>query len=154
MLFRSVALDGAPFVQGNPRVAREQGIAIIYQEPSLFPDLTLAENVYVGRQPLRGRRVDWALMRQQVGELFTGLGIHLDPQRLARGLSIADQQMVEIVKALSTDARIIIMDEPSAGAAGTCPEETSKRSTSWKPETASSFPSGEKSSDVITGCRV
>ena len=110
----TITLGGAPFVQGNPRVAREQGVAIIYQEPSLFPDLTLAENVYVGRQPVRGRRVDWAAMRQQVAELFEGLGIHLDPQRLARGLSIADQQMVEIVKALSTDARIIIMDEPSA----------------------------------------
>ena len=110
----TIELDGRPFHQGNPRTAREQGIAIIYQEPSLFPDLTLAENVYVGRQPRRGRVVDWAQMVEDTAILFADLGIDLDPRRLARGLSIADQQMVEIVKALSIDARIIIMDEPSA----------------------------------------
>jgi rhamnose transport system ATP-binding protein len=110
----SVTLDGKIFSQGNPRTAREQGIAIIYQEPSLFPDLTLAENVFVGRQPVSGGRVDWKAMRARASALFADLGIDLDPRRLARGLSIADQQMVEIVKALSIDAQIIIMDEPSA----------------------------------------
>ncbi len=110
----SIELDGRPFHEGSPRAAREQGIAIIYQEPSLFPDLTLAENVYVGRQPLRGRIVDWAQMVEDTAVLFADLGIDMDPRRLARGLSIADQQMVEIVKALSVDAQIIIMDEPSA----------------------------------------
>lgn len=110
----TVELGGKPFRQGNPRLAREQGVAIIYQEPSLFPDLTLAENVFVGRQLKRGGRVDWAMMRERTAELFADLSIDLDPRRLARGLSIADQQMVEIVKALSLDARLIIMDEPSA----------------------------------------
>ncbi len=109
-----IELDGAQFRQGNPRSAREQGVAIIYQEPSLFPDLTLAENVYVGRQPLVGGRVDWAGMVERTSALFGDLGIDLDPHRQARGLSIADQQMVEIIKALSLDAKLIIMDEPSA----------------------------------------
>lgn len=110
----SIDLDGVPFRQGNPRSAREQGVAIIYQEPSLFPDLTLAENVFVGRQPLAGGRVDWAGMVERTSTLFTDLGIDLDPHRQARGLSIADQQMVEIIKALSMDAKLIVMDEPSA----------------------------------------
>jgi rhamnose transport system ATP-binding protein len=110
----TVTLDGKDFVQGSPRRAQEQGIAIIYQEPSLFPDLSLAENVFVGRQPVAGGRVDWKGMRERARVMFADLGIDLDPRRLARGLSIADQQMVEIVKALSVDAQIIIMDEPSA----------------------------------------
>jgi len=110
----AIELGGRPFRQGNPRLAREQGVAIIYQEPSLFPDLTLAENVFVGRQPKTAGRVDWSQMRVRTSTLFADLGIDLDPGRLARGLSIADQQMVEIVKALSLDARLIIMDEPSA----------------------------------------
>lgn len=110
----TIELGGRPFQQGNPRTAREQGVAIIYQEPSLFPDLSLAENVFVGRQPTRGGRVDWAAMTQATSGLFAQLGIDMDPRRQARGLSIADQQMVEIVKALSMDATLIIMDEPSA----------------------------------------
>lgn len=110
----SIELGGRPFRQGNARLAREQGVAVIYQEPSLFPDLTLAENVFVGRQPKEGGRVAWAQMRERTATLFADLGVDLDPGRLARGLSIADQQMVEIVKALSLDARLIIMDEPSA----------------------------------------
>ena len=110
----TIDLEGEPFHQGNPRVARDQGIAIIYQEPSLFPALTLAENVFVGQQPKAGGRIDWGTMVRRTSELFEGLGIDLDPKRQARGLSIADQQMVEIVKALSVEAKIIIMDEPSA----------------------------------------
>jgi rhamnose transport system ATP-binding protein len=110
----TVTISGRPFVQGNPRAAREQGVAVIYQEPSLFPDLSLAENVFVGRQPTSGGRVNWNAMVADTRELFGGLGIDLDPLRPARGLSIADQQMVEIVKALSIDATLIIMDEPSA----------------------------------------
>jgi rhamnose transport system ATP-binding protein len=81
----------------------------------LFPDLTVAENVFMGRQPLRsGRRIDRRAMHHRVLELLAPLGVHLDPQRIARGLSIADQQIVEIAKALSLDARVIVMDEPTA----------------------------------------
>jgi rhamnose transport system ATP-binding protein len=110
----SITFKGKAFIQGNPRQAREQGVAIIYQEPSLFPDLTLAENVFVGRQPMKGGLVDWPTMIEATAALFKSLEIDLDPARRARGLSIADQQMVEIVKALSIDAALIIMDEASA----------------------------------------
>lgn len=109
-----ITLHGAPFEQGSTRRSREQGVAVIYQEPSLFPDLTLAENVFVGRQPRTAGRVDWATMKARSAELFDLLGVHLDPDRRAAGLSIADQQVVEIAKALSIDAQVIVMDEPTA----------------------------------------
>jgi len=109
-----VVVAGAAFEQGSTRKSQDQGIAVIYQEPSLFPDLSLAENVFIGRQPLSGGRVDWSAMSKSARELFDRLGVQLDPNRRARGLSIADQQIVEIAKALSTSANIIVMDEPTA----------------------------------------
>jgi rhamnose transport system ATP-binding protein len=92
---------------------------VIYQEPTLFPDLSIAENVVMGRHPLRaGRRIDREAMRAQVAELLGRLGVRLDPERPVRGLSIADQQIVEIAKALSFDAKVLIMDEPTAALSG------------------------------------
>ena len=114
-----VWLDGEPLVLDGPAAARAAGIAVIYQEPTLFPDLSVAENIFMGRQPLAGlRRIDTDAMRAQVNELFARLGHRIDPDRPARGLSIADQQMVEIAKALSFDARVLIMDEPTAALSG------------------------------------
>ena len=107
-------LDGQPYEPAGPRDAESHGVAVIYQEPSLFPDLTIAENIFVGRQPVSGRRVDWPAMRREATRLFDQLGVPLAPDRAARGLSIADQQLVEIAKALSSDARLIVMDEPTA----------------------------------------
>ncbi|CAB4627378.1 unannotated protein [freshwater metagenome] len=110
----SITLHGKPFQQGSTRLAREQGIAVIYQEPSLFPDLTLAENVFVGRQLQSGKTVNWKAMEDEANKLFQQLGVKLDSTSTARGLSIADQQIVEIAKALSTQATVIVMDEPTA----------------------------------------
>ena len=108
-------IGGALVTLHSPAVARDAGIAVIYQEPTLFPDLTVAENIFMGRQPLRaGRRIDGKLMRGEAAALFERLGVRLDPGRICRGLSIADQQIVEIAKALSLDARVIVMDEPTA----------------------------------------
>lgn len=108
-------IGGREVVLSNPAAARDAGIAVIYQEPNLFPDLTVAENVFMGRQPLRsGHRIDAKAMHRRVLELLATLGVRLDPERIARGLSIADQQIVEIAKALSLEARVIIMDEPTA----------------------------------------
>jgi rhamnose transport system ATP-binding protein len=115
----TVRLDGEPVMFGGPADARAAGIAVIYQEPTLFPDLSVAENIFMGRQPLRSlRRIDPAAMRARTRELFGRLGVHLDPDRPARGLSIADQQLVEIAKALSFDARVLVMDEPTAALSG------------------------------------
>ena len=97
---------GGELVLGGPAAARDAGIAIIYQEPIMFPDLTVAENIFIGRQPLRGgRRIDRRSMNRQAAEMFDRLGVPLDPERIARGLSIAEQQIVEIAKALSLDAK-------------------------------------------------
>lgn len=109
-----ITLDGRPFVQGSTKLARDQGIAVIYQEPNLFPDLTLSENVFAGRQLQKGKLVDWAQMIREAQSLFDQLGVQLDPRSRARGLSIADQQIVEIAKALSLNAKVIVMDEPTA----------------------------------------
>jgi rhamnose transport system ATP-binding protein len=111
----TLLLNGQPVTLNGPAAARDAGLAVIYQEPTLFPDLSVAENIFMGRQPLRaGRRIDARAMRAQAAELFAGLGVALDPARLCRGLSIADQQIVEIGKALSLHARVIVMDEPTA----------------------------------------
>jgi rhamnose transport system ATP-binding protein len=102
------------FLHG-PGDAADRGIAVIYQEPTLFPDLSVAENVFIGRQPLRsGRRIDARAMDAEVNEIFKRLGVPIDPERIARGLSIAEQQLVEVAKALTRNARVLIMDEPTA----------------------------------------
>ena len=111
----TVLVNGGPTVLHGPAGAIGAGLAIIYQEPTLFPDLSVAENIFMGRQPLRrGRRIDGREMTTEADALFARLGVRIDPGRIARGLSIADQQLVEIAKALSLDARVIVMDEPTA----------------------------------------
>ena len=108
-------IGGVEVALGGPADARDAGIAVIYQEPTLFPDLTVVENIFVGRQPLlAGRRIDRRAMHAQAESIFERLGVRLDPDRIARGLSIAEQQLVEIAKALSLEARVIVMDEPTA----------------------------------------
>lgn len=114
-----VLLDGERVSFRDPLHAREAGIAVIYQEPTMFPDLTVAENIFMGRQPVRSlRRIDRKAMRQQALALFRQLGVKIDPDRAAQGLSIADQQVVEIAKAISLNARVLIMDEPTAALSG------------------------------------
>jgi rhamnose transport system ATP-binding protein len=99
--------------------SKAAGIAVIYQEPTLFPDLSVTENIFMGRQPRgRGGRIDRAAMYAEAEALFSRLGVRIDPRRPARGLSIADQQIIEIAKAISLDASLLIMDEPTAALSG------------------------------------
>jgi rhamnose transport system ATP-binding protein len=115
----TLELDGVPIELGSPAGAKAAGIAVIYQEPTLFPDLSVAENIAMGRQPLgRFKTIDRAAMIKQAEQLFARLGVAIEPSRPARGLSIADQQLVEIAKALSADARVVVMDEPTAALTG------------------------------------
>jgi rhamnose transport system ATP-binding protein len=112
-------VDGELVDFHSPHDARDAGIAVIYQEPTLFPDLSIAENVVMGYHPLgRFKRIDRRAMHAQVQGLLDRLGVRLDSDRPVRGLSIADQQIVEIAKALSFDARVLIMDEPTAALSG------------------------------------
>ncbi|MGW8850358.1 sugar ABC transporter ATP-binding protein [Streptomyces xiamenensis] len=116
----TVELDGRPTVLRDPAAARAAGIAVIHQEPTLFPDLSLAENLYMSRQPTgRLGRIDHRALRAATTAQLARLGVALDPDRPARGLSIAEQQLVEIARALSLDARIFVMDEPTAALSGT-----------------------------------
>ncbi len=112
-------LDGKPVDFRTTAEAKAAGIAVIYQEPTLFPDLSVTENVFMGRQPVgRFGRIDRTAMRAEVVELMARLGVRMDPDRPAEGLSIADQQIIEIAKAISLDARVLIMDEPTAALSG------------------------------------
>ena len=112
-------LDGESVDFHNTREAKAAGIAVIYQEPTLFPDLSVAENLFVGRQPYtRFGALDRAKMRRETRELTQRLGVPIDPDREARGLSIADQQVVEIAKSISVGAKVIVMDEPTAALSG------------------------------------
>ena len=102
----------------HPVEAQRAGISTVYQEFNLLPDRTVAENLYLGREPRRRGLVDTARMRRDAQELLDGLGVgHLGAGRLVRTLSVAEQQVVEIAKAVSHDARVISMDEPTAALA-------------------------------------
>jgi rhamnose transport system ATP-binding protein len=99
----------------DPLAAHRLGLIAMYQEPTVFPDLTVAENVYAGRHPRRGfHMVDWARMRFSVAELLGELGVDFGPDTPVRALGVADRQLLEIAKALSAQARLLIMDEPTA----------------------------------------
>ena len=99
--------------------SKASGIAVIYQEPTLFPDLSVTENIFMGRMPRgRGRRIDRPAMVSEAEAIFERLGVDIDPRRPAQGLSIADQQIIEIAKAISLDASLLIMDEPTAALSG------------------------------------
>jgi len=110
-----ILLNGAPVQFGDTRESRQAGIAAIYQELSLFPDLDVAENIFVGRHPTAaGGRIDWRKLYGEAGKILDSLGVHLDLKQKARTLSIAQQQMIEIARAFSINARILIMDEPTS----------------------------------------
>lgn len=112
----AMLLDGRPVSFNNPRDAQHQGIATMYQELSLYPELTVAENIFMGHAP-RGRfgSVDWGAMVRGAKEILASLNIHdMNPRRKVGSLNIGNRQRVEIAKALSLNARVLIMDEPTA----------------------------------------
>jgi ribose transport system ATP-binding protein len=100
----------------HPLVALDYGVATIYQEFSLVPTLTVAENVFLGHQPKKTQLggIDWKKMLNHTSEILVQLSIDIDPEAVVRNLSVAEQQLVEIVKAISTDSTLLIMDEPTA----------------------------------------
>ncbi|GLS21752.1 sugar ABC transporter [Labrys miyagiensis] len=113
--------NGQPYAPANPRDALARGIGLIHQEMRLLPDLSIAENVFVGRQPTTMGRIDRASMEKRAAEQLHRLGLHVRTSTLVRNLRIAAQQQVEIAKALTLDARLLILDEPTAALGG---EET------------------------------
>ena len=111
----TIEFEGSPVTLGSTQDALHYGIQSVYQEPQLFAELTVSENIFVGRELVRGGRVDWAAQHERVLELLTLLGLpEAYATRAVGDLSIAEQQQVSIAKALAGDAKVLILDEPSA----------------------------------------
>jgi len=114
-----MTFDGAPARWSSPREAKRHGVHVVYQEFVLFPQLSVAENIFVGHE-LRNRLgiVDHARIRREAGQLLARLGVSLDPRAAVGTLSVADQQMVEIARAMVHRVKLLVLDEPTAVIAG------------------------------------
>src|SRR6201984_1407630 len=109
-----IMIYGTPVVFSDPLGSQRCGISVIFQEFSLLPHLSVAENVFINREPRRGLTVDWATMNRQTREILGTLNLEIDPTTPVSELMVSQQQLVEIARALSAKARVIIMDEPTA----------------------------------------
>lgn len=110
----SIRYLGNEITHQNPIASMKAGIGCIYQEFNLIPHLTVAENIFFGREPKKYGFVDYALMRKNAAKIIAELGLDIDPLTRVEDLTVGFQQIVEIAKALSQDVRVLIMDEPSA----------------------------------------
>ncbi|HET7219236.1 MAG TPA: sugar ABC transporter ATP-binding protein [Vicinamibacterales bacterium] len=111
----SLLVAGQPVPHMTPALARSLGIAAIYQQPALFPDLTVAENIALALETAGAwSPIDWRARRRRADALLARVGAPIDPDRLVESLSMPEQQIVEIAKAIGADAKIVIMDEPTA----------------------------------------
>lgn len=110
----TIRFEGREVALPSPQAAQRLGISTIYQEFTLIPDLSIAENVFIGREPGRGGLVDWRRMAAEARTLCLRVGLGRDPRTPTRELSVAEQQLVEIARALSMSSRLIVMDEPTA----------------------------------------
>lgn len=113
-----IFIDGKKVSINNPKQAQELGIAMIYQEMRLFPDLNIAENIFIRREPMKDsklvRRIDWDVMYKKTQKYLDYFDLKINPHTQVNTLSIAQQKFVEIIRALSRNANIIIMDEPTS----------------------------------------
>ncbi|HAE10730.1 MAG TPA: D-xylose ABC transporter ATP-binding protein, partial [Opitutae bacterium] len=110
----SMDIEGRSARIGTPQDSLRAGIGIIYQEFNLVPGLTARENIFLGQEPSRLSFIPRSEEKAKALKLFERIGVEIDPDKLCRDLSVAEQQVVEIAKALSHDARILVMDEPTA----------------------------------------
>ena len=112
-------LDGVRLDPSDtPRARQRLGLNTIYQEFNLLPYMSIAENLYLGREPTRFGLIDWDAMYGNARTLLASLGLNVDPRQEVRYLSVAQQQMVEIARAVAQQAKLIIMDEPTAALSG------------------------------------
>jgi monosaccharide-transporting ATPase len=109
-----VVLDGKPTVISNPAVAYALGISTVYQEVNLLPNLSVAENIMLGREPRRLGAIDWKSTRRRAAELLASLSLDIDPSSLLGNHSLAVQQLVAIARAIGVRAGILILDEPTS----------------------------------------
>ncbi len=107
--------DGKPLHLPSPREALAAGISTVFQELSLLPNLTIAENMFLGREPLlRGGGLDRGRMRAETAAALSELDLKLDPDQLVSTLTIAERQFVEIAHGIKADASVLVLDEPTA----------------------------------------
>lgn len=110
-----IELNGQPITRTSPRLAKSLGIAAIYQQPALFPELTVAENIALGFEPTGlWKRINWNVRHSRARDLLDQVGARIDPAAVAGDLTMPQQQLVEIARALGADAKVLIMDEPTA----------------------------------------
>jgi galactofuranose transport system ATP-binding protein len=109
-----ILFEGRPFAAGSPHEAQEQGISTVYQEVNLVPNLSVAENLLLGRQPTRGGFIDGREMRRRAVAILERLNLHVDVNQLLGDCSIAVQQMVAIGRALEFESKVLILDEPTS----------------------------------------
>ncbi|MGB8313540.1 MAG: ATP-binding cassette domain-containing protein, partial [Aestuariivirga sp.] len=110
----SIEFAGETVILDNPRVAQAKGIVTIYQEFTLAPDMTIAENVFIGREPGSKFFISRNKLEEQTQTLMDRIGLERNPRAQVRDLSVAEQQMVEIARALSMKSKLIVMDEPTS----------------------------------------
>lgn len=110
----TVLLDGNPIVFHNPADVQQADISVIFQEFNLIPHLSVSENIFINREPTKNGLIDWKMMHQHAAEALRRLDIDIDPREPVSSLSVAEQQLVEVARALAFDARVIVMDEPTA----------------------------------------
>lgn len=110
----TIEIDGRSVLFASPYAAQQAGVVTIYQEFTLAPDMTIAENVFIGREPGNQFFVSWKAMADQTRAIMERIGLRRDPMTPVRSLSVAEQQLVEIARALSMNSRLIIMDEPTS----------------------------------------
>lgn len=110
----TLCFNGGDHIFSTVGDSENAGVAIIYQEPALVPDMTVGENIFLGREPGRFGFIDWNQLYHRAARLLSDFGLPLEPQTAVNQLGIGGQQMVEIAKALSRDARLLVLDEPTA----------------------------------------
>ena len=109
-----ILFDGQPLAAGSPAAAQERGISTIYQEVNLIPYLSVAENVFLGRQPRRFGTIAWRTIRRRAAEILDAFDLRIDVQRPLASYPMAIQQMVAIARAVNVSAKLIVMDEPTS----------------------------------------
>nr|MDT0657368.1 sugar ABC transporter ATP-binding protein [Micromonospora sp. DSM 115978] len=109
-----IRLTGSPVRFTSPLQAQRAGVSTVYQEVNLCPNLSVAENIFIGREPRRFGQIHWSRMRTEAARLLHGLGVQVDPSALVGSLSLAVQQMVAIARAIDISAKVLILDEPTS----------------------------------------
>ncbi len=110
----TINMEGNKIVNRSPQDAQKQGISTVYQEVNLCPNLTVAENLFIGREPRKLGFIDWNTMNAKAGELLQKLDIQVTPTQLLEECSIAIQQMIAIARAIDMDCKVLILDEPTS----------------------------------------